>query len=287
MGVTIWSGLVLGSVYALIATGFLISMIPTGVFNFAQGAIVIGGSFIIYQLLSVAQVPAVWAVLLTIASGALVGLTCEVLTVRPLKGGTDRAIVTTVGASTVIAGLTGVKWGYLPLAVPFPGPATYAHVFGVAERPVELMTFGLAVLCALGLEITCRHTRRGQACLAVAEDRDAAMLRGVNVSALSLLAFIGAGAFGAITGILVGPITYAIPTLGASLALGGFVAVALGGEGSFVGGLVGGLAVGLTSTFAIRYLGASYGDLAVLALLLVTLAVRPKGMGGLAAARDV
>ena len=255
MGVTIWSGLVLGSVYALIATGFFVAMIPTGVFNFAQGAIVIGGSFLMYQFLSVSHVPAVLAVLLTIAIGALVGLACEVLTVRPLKGGTDRAIVTTIGASTVIVGLIGVKWGYTPLSVPFPGPIGYAHLAGVTERPVELFTCGIAVFSALGLELLFRYTRRGQACLAVAEDRDAAVLRGINMSGLSLAAFTAAGAFAAMTGVLVGPITYALPTLGVSLALGGFVAVALGGAGSFVGGLLGGFAAGLTSTFR----GALFG----------------------------
>ena len=68
--------------------------------------------------------------------------------------------------------------------------------------------------------------------------------------------------------------------LGTTLALYGFVAVALGGEGSFIGGLIGGLVVGVVASLAIRYLGANYGDIAVLALLLVTLAVRPKAWAG-------
>ena len=70
---------------------------------------------------------------------------------------------------------------------------------------------------------------------------------------------------------LIGPETYAIPTLANTIALGGFVSIALGGQGSFVGALLGGLLVGLASSFATRYIGANYADLAVLALLLVTL----------------
>ena len=88
-------------------------------------------------------------------------------------------------------------------------------------------------------------------------------------------------------GALTGPITYAMPTLGTTLALGGFVAIALGGEGSFIGGLLGGLLVGIVSALATRYINANYSDISVLVLLLVTLAVRPRGLGGIAEARHV
>jgi branched-chain amino acid transport system permease protein len=290
MAITIWTGLVLGSIYALVATGFTIAMVPTGVFNFAQGAIVVGGTFVTYQLLVVSGVPAGWALVLTALAGAAAGLLCEVLAVRPLRwarGNVDNALVTTVGASTVIAGLIGVKWGYLPLRVPFPGPSGYEHFLGTVASPIEIFTVAAAVVSALAFEGLFRYTRRGQACLAVAEDRDPAMLRGVNVSRLSLVAFTVAGAFGGLVGFLIGPTTYAEVTLAPTLALYGFVAVALGGQGSFIGGLLGGLVVGIVSTFASTYIGANYADLAVLALLLVTLAVRPKGLGGVAAARSV
>ncbi len=290
MAITIWTGLVLGSVYALVATGFTIAMVPTGVFNFAQGAIVIGGTFVTYQFLKVSGVATGPALLLTALIGAAVGLLCELLAVRPLRwagGNVDSALVTTVGASTVIAGLIGVKWGYLPLQVPFPGSTGFVHFLGTVASPVQIFTVAGAVLSAFTLEGLFRFTRRGQACLAVAEDRDPAMLRGVNVSRLSLVAFTAAGAFGGLVGFLIGPITYADATLVATIALYGFVAVALGGAGSFLGGLVGGLVVGLAATFATTYLGANWGDLAALVLMLGTLAVRPKGLGGVAAARSV
>jgi branched-chain amino acid transport system permease protein len=287
---TIWTGLVLGAVYALVATGFTIAMVPTGVFNFAQGAIVVGGTFFTYQFLVVSKVPAGWTLLLTALIGALAGLLCELLTVRPLRwarGSVDNAMVTTVGASTAIIGLIGAKWGYVPLLVPFPGPNGFLHALGAVATPVQIITVAAAVLGALTLEGLFRFTRRGQACLAVAEDRDPAMLRGVNVSRLSIVAFTCAGAVGGLVGFIVGPTTYADSSLGASLALYGFVAAALGGQGSFIGGLLGGLVVGLVATFASTYIGANYGDLAVLVLLLVTLGLRPTGLGGAASARTV
>jgi branched-chain amino acid transport system permease protein len=291
MLVTIWTGLILGSVYALVASGFAIAMVPTGVFNFAQGAIVIGGSFLTYQFLSVTKMAAALAVVLAILVGLVAGLLCELLAVRPLRWGRgtveSSAMVTTVGASTALIGLLGIKWGDLALQVPFIGPGGYLHFLGVTGQPVQLAVLAFAVVSAVALEAFFRYTRSGRACLAVAEDRDAAMLRGVNVSFLSLASFALAGAFGAAAGVLIGPITYAEPTLGTTLALYGFVAVALGGEGSFIGGLLGGLVVGVVASLAIRYLGASYGDIAVLVLLLVTLAARPKGLGGFTKARSV
>lgn len=290
MAITIWTGLVLGSIYALLATGFTIAMVPTGVFNFAQGAIVIGGTFVTYQLLARSGTPAGLALVLVALAGAVAGLVCELVTVRPLRwarGNVDNALVTTVGASTAIAGLIGAKWGYLPLQVPFPGPSGFVHFLGTVASPVQMFTVGAAILATFLLEAYFRYTRRGQACLAVAEDRDPAMLRGVNVSRLSIIAFTLAGAFGGLVGYLIGPITYADATLATTVALYGFVAVALGGEGSFVGGLIGGWVVGLASTFATTYIGANYGDLAALVLMLATLALRPKGLGGIASARSV
>jgi branched-chain amino acid transport system permease protein len=290
MAITIWTGLVLGSIYALVATGFTIAMIPTGVFNFAQGAITVGGTFVSYQFLVSSKVPTGWALVLTALAGAVLGLLCEVLAVRPLRwarGNLDNALVTTVGASTAIVGFIGVRWGYLPLQVPFPGPTRNLTFLGTVADPVEIFTVAAAVVSALALEGLFRYTRRGQASLAVAEDRDPAMLRGINVSRLSLVAFTAAGAFGGLVGFLIGPITYANASYGATVALYGFVAVAFGGEGSFIGGLLGGWVVGIVATFATTYLGANYSDLAVLVLLLVTLALRPRGLGGAARARSV
>jgi branched-chain amino acid transport system permease protein len=291
MAVLIWSGLVLGAIYALIATGFTVAQLPTGVFNFAQGAITTGGCLLAYEWLAAEHTALWWAILANVVIGAALGALCELLAVRPLRwaGGAvgSNAIVTTVGASTALIGAFGLRWGYQPLLVPFRGPQSTIHLLGAPEQPVEVIVVCAAIVAAVGFEAWFRRSRRGQACLAVAENREAATLRGVNVSALSLSAFVVSGAFGGVIGLIVGPITYAYPSLAATLALGGFVAIALGGEGSFIGGLLGGFLVGLASTFATRYIGANYSNLSILVLLLLTLAIRPAGLSGLSRARNV
>jgi branched-chain amino acid transport system permease protein len=292
MGVTIWSGLTLGAVYALVSVGFTVSLLPSGVFNFAQGAIVIAGTYLVYLMLHTAGFPLVPALALNALIGIGLGVACELIAVRPLRirgaaGSQQNELVTTVGMSTIIVGLLGIKWGYDPLQVPFHGPGESVHFLGISAAPVEIVVLGAAIVLATGLHLWFHATRWGRACLAVAEDRSAATLRGINVSLLSLGGFAAAGAIGTLSAFAIGPITYAIPTLANSLALGGFVAIALGGQGSFLGSLFGGLLVGLASSLATRYVGANYSDLAVLALLILTLAVRPSGLGAAAGARRV
>src|ERR1700722_12564218 len=144
MAVTIWSGLTLGAVYALVATGFTLTILPTGVFNFAQGALVIAGSFMAYEWLTKAGSGASPAVLIDAALGAFGGLACELLAVRPLRFGLRRLtgtseLVTTVGMSTMLIGIVGVKWGSLALQVPFKGPSQFVHFLGIAAEPIEII----------------------------------------------------------------------------------------------------------------------------------------------------
>jgi branched-chain amino acid transport system permease protein len=292
MSVTLWSGLTLGAVYAMVSLGFTLSLLPSGVFNFAQGAIVVGGTYLVYLLLHSAGFPLVPALILNALIGMGLGITCELVTVRPLRiggrtGGQQNELVTTVGMSTIIVGVIGIKWGYNPLLVPFHGPSTPVHFLGIIAAPVEIVLLLGAIVLAFALHFWFHATRLGQACLAVAEDRQAATLRGINVNLLSLGGFAAAGALGTLSAFAIGPVTYAIPTLANTIALGGFVAIALGGQGSFLGSLYGGLLVGIVSAFATRYIGANYADLAVLALLLATLLVRPSGLGAAAEARRV
>jgi branched-chain amino acid transport system permease protein len=129
-----------------------------------------------------------------------------------------------------------------------------------------------------GLHWWSRTTRIGLASLASAENRHAAMLRGVNTRALGVAAFALAGAIAGAVGIFVGTRTYAIATLGDGLALFGFVAIAIGGAGSQLGGLFGGFTVGLIYAFTARYLGSEFPQIAVFLLFLLILLVRPQGL---------
>src|ERR1700758_5088219 len=143
MAVTLWSGLTLGAVYALVSLGFTLSLLPSGVFNFAQGAIVVAGTYFVYDLLHTAGFAFVPALIINLLLGMGLGVACELLTVRPLRlrgrsGFQQNELVTTVGMSTAIVGLIGIKWGYDPLLVPFHGPQSSVHFLGIIAAPVEI-----------------------------------------------------------------------------------------------------------------------------------------------------
>jgi branched-chain amino acid transport system permease protein len=289
VAVTIWRGLTEGAIYALVATGFTIGLLPSGVFNFAQGALVLVGTYLTYFFFHTVGLPLIPTILLVIVGGALLGILCEVTTIRPLAKRREMhaELVTTVGMATALIGACGIAWGYLPLAVPFHGPTELVKFAGIHASPVSIILVVFSIVAAVACALWFRLTRVGQACLAASENRDAAQLRGINVGRLSLGAFALAGALAGAAALLIGPVTFAVPGLANKFALGGFVAIAIGCQRNFIGGLVGGLAVGVVSALATRYVGSEYGDLSILALLVLTLTIRPSGLGGLGELRRV
>jgi branched-chain amino acid transport system permease protein len=289
MGITIWSGLTEGALYAIVATGFTLGLLPSGVFNFAQGGLVVAGTYLAYFFFRTVGLPLIPTIALNLLCGATMGIICELTTIRPLakRRGSHAELVTTVGMATAIIGACGIAWGYLPLAVPFHGPTQIVKFLGIRASPVSIFLVIASILAAVACALWFRMTRVGQACLAASENPDAAQLRGINVSRLSLGAFAVAGALAGVAALLIGPITFAVPGLANNFALGGFVAIAIGGQRNFLGGLAGGMAVGLVSALAARYIGSEYSNLSILVLLVATLTIRPSGLGGLGEVRRV
>ncbi len=296
MEFVIWGGLAQGAIFVLLGAGFILSYLPSGVLNFAQGALVVGGSYLAYIWLHNLGFPGALAVALNIVIGIAIGCLCELVTVRPLRRRRNfrheghmpsGELLTTVGMAQILTGVYGRSFGYNPVLVPFIGPSSVIHLPGVAVLPVQVTVVALAIVVPLGLFVGFRSTRLGQACLAIAEDRDAAALRGINVSLLSLAGFGAAGLLAGLAAMVIGPITFAVPTLANSLALDGFVALAIGGEGSFAGLLVGGLGVGVVTSVVNRYFGPSYSDLSILICLLLVITIRPQGLGIRRRARSV
>ncbi len=152
-------------------------------------------------------------------------------------------------------------------------------VLGGRVLPVSIGLVACSIFVVVCLRLVMRHTMIGLACLATAENRPAAMLRGINVRMVSILFFAVAGALAGTTGVLVGPVTFAVYDGGNSLALMGFLALAIGGFGSQGGALLGGMAVGLVQAVSTRYLSSAYSDIVLFGMLLALLLTRRKGSG--------
>jgi branched-chain amino acid transport system permease protein len=210
---------------------------------------------------------------------AIIAVVEERLAIRLVRK-VEGQLVTTVGWATILTGAVEVIWGPNDRVVPSFVSSNAVTVLGGRVLPVGLVLIGTAILVASAIQLWLRRTMLGLACLATSEDGEAAVLRGVNVRRLSVMAFAASGALAGLVAIAVGPQTLAYDTLGSALALKGFVAMAVGGFGSIQGSLLGGLATGIVEAMAARYLGGNFPDLAVFALLTVVLLTKPTGVFG-------
>lgn len=286
----LFAGLSTGAIYGLVAIQYNIVFTGAGIFNFAQAQLLSLGTFIVI-LGTENKLPVGLVIVFAAAVCAAVGAAEEIIAVRPLRRGRSTTahgeLVTTLGVALLLDGVAFVVWGSNPLKVVFPGPTHVVTILSGRVLPVQIFVIGATLAIVGGLRLVFHHTKAGLACLAAAEDRQAAQLRGVNVSRLGTGTFAVAGALAGATAILVGPITFAVYNSGDSFALLGFLALAIGGYGSFIGAFIGGLGTGVTEAFVERYLGVNW-DLPVLfAILLLILLLRPSGLFGRAVARVV
>jgi branched-chain amino acid transport system permease protein len=278
---TIWTGLAIGAIYVLVAVGFNIVFVASGTFNFAQPQFLMIGTFVSYSVVVRMHLPVVVALIVGAAIGFVLGVLEEYLAVRPLAAsGVHGELVTTVGWSVVLQGAALLIWGSDPLRVPGMGSNHLISVLGGRISITDITLIALAVVLAVGTHVWFRRTRLGIASLATAEDSQAAMVRGINTRRLSTGAFAIAGALLGSLGSVVAPKTFAIFTLGSILVLKAFVAMAVGGFGSYLGAMIGGFVIGIIEAEASRYWGTSYINVTIFAVLIGVLLLRPQGLFG-------
>jgi len=278
---TILAGLSLGAVYALVAVGYNIVFMASGILNFAQAQFLMIGAFLSLGAARVLDLPLPVAVVGAAVIGGMIGGLEEVAAIRRLVGrGTHGELITTLGFATVLSGIALVIYGSDAQTVPYLGNLGSVTVAGGRAQWVDVILIVVAVTLTAGVGIVTRRSMLGLASLATSEDRQAAQLRGVSVAWMSFGAFVLAGALLAAVGPLVGAKTQASYSLGDELAVKAFVALVIGGFGSYPGALIGGFIVGLLELFTIRYAGFEWSNLLIFVLLLVVLIVLPRGIFG-------
>ncbi|MFN3215886.1 MAG: branched-chain amino acid ABC transporter permease [Acidimicrobiales bacterium] len=276
-------GLTAGAIYALLAMGYNVIFATTGVLNFAHGEMFMVGTMAGVLLYGDAGLPLGVALGLTLMIAATLGAAEERLAVRPALARSHTAlgwVLSTLGVAIILRSAFALAYG--PDLRRFPDilPSDTFEVAGALMSAEQIGLIVLAIVVAVVLDTTLKHTANGQALGAVAQDAEAASLRGLPVSALSVASFAIGSAIAALTGFFAAPITGAFPTVGFAFALKGFVAAAVGGIPSIKGALVGGLLLGLVESFGGDLFGAGYRDAVVFATLLAILALRPAGLFG-------
>ena len=276
----LFSGITVGSTYALAALGFTLIYNSSNVINFAQGEfIMLGGMLAVY--FTNAGLPLPVAFILAILIPAIVGIVMEKVTIEPVKGAeTVTLIIITIGASLVIRGLVQVWLGKGTFGLPAFSGETPIEVFGAILLPQSLWVLGVTALVVIALWYFFARTLQGKAMLATSYNRLAAELVGINTSWVLFMSFVMAAALGALGGILVTPITLTSYDVGIMLGLKGFVAAVVGGLGNGLGAVLGGLLVGVLEAMGAGYISSNYKDAIPFVLILLILFFKPKGLFG-------
>ncbi len=250
------NGLFLGSIYALIALGYTMVYGVLKLINFAHGEIFMVGAFVAYFCLSVYQysppgLAILIAMLAAMATCALLGLSIERLAYKPLRRASRlAALITAIGVSLFLQNIGILLFGAQPKTVPTILPSTplpwLSERTGLLVSLPNVVTVLAAVVLMIGLQLFVSRSRPGRAMRAVAEDREAAELMGINVDAIIALTFVIGSALAGAGGVLWGIRYPSIkPDLGLIPGLKAFVAAVLGGIGSIPGAMIGGLLIGV------------------------------------------
>lgn len=274
------SGLTVGAVYALVALGFTIIYNASGVVNFAQGEFVmLGGMVTVFAM--AAGMPMPVAAALAVVCGIVTGLLLHRLAIEPARGSSAVVlIIITIGGAFVIRGIAQIVFDKQFHKLPgFSGDAPI-NIFGASIVPQTFWVIGGSAIIVLLVTAFFEKTLLGRAVLATAANRLAAQLVGIDTGVIMALSFGMSAAIGALAGILVTPITLTSYDAGTMLALKGFAAVVLGGIGSPIGAIAGGLVLGLCEAFAAGYLSSSYKDAVAFIVMIGMLLVMPSGLFG-------
>lgn len=276
----LFSGVTVGATYALAALGFTLIYNASNVINFAQGEFIMLGGMLAYFFMH-SGIPMPLAILLAIAIPAVIGILLEKLAIEPARNAdVVTLVIITIGASLVIRGLVQIWLGKGAHTYPaFSGSEPFL-IGGATLLPQSLWVLGTTALVVAALWYFFSRTLAGKAILATSCNPLAAQLVGINTQWVLLISFALSAALGAIGGVLLTPITLTSYDVGIMLGLKGFVAVVVGGLGSGLGAVVGGLLVGIIEAMAAGYISSAYKDAVPFILILVILFFMPRGIFG-------
>jgi branched-chain amino acid transport system permease protein len=278
------SGLVVGAVYGLVGMGFAIIYKATGIVNFAQGELLMLIAYIAFSIAQSLSLSFLPLMLVTIPIAMLIGITLERLFIRPMLGEPVFSIVmVTVGLAVILRGITIMIWGPDPYEFPMEAASRVIMIGRIPFYEVQLYALATLAIVTIGAWAFFRFTRLGIAMRAVAANEGAAMLMGIEVSRIHMIAWGLSAAIAALAGVLFAALFKLGPTIWFE-GLRSFPAVILGGLDSVLGAALGGLVVGVIENMAQGYMGQGLREIAGFIVIVVILMIRPYGLFG---SRDI
>lgn len=278
------SGIVVGSIYALVALGFVLIYKSTAVINFAQGELLLFGAFLCLTLVTALKIPFWLAFFATLIAAALLGLLLERLFLRPMIGEPVISIIMlTIGLASVLKGAIYIVWGYETKVYPEVFPAEPIMLGGISVSQVYIYSVAFAIICLLLFNLFFRFSSAGIAMRAVANDQQAAQSMGISIKRIFGIAWAIAAVVASIGGILIGNINGVNSSL-SSFGLKVFPAVILGGLDSIPGAILGGLIIGVLEAVSGIYLDPLFEggtkEVVPFVVLVIVLMIKPYGLFG-------
>jgi branched-chain amino acid transport system permease protein len=279
-------GILLGGIYSLVSIGLNLIFGVIRVVNFAQGEFVMLGMYATYAAFSFLHMDPYLAIVIVFPSLFVLGVLVQRFIVQPLQGEPMMQIFATFGLLIVFQNVVLALTRGAALSVSSPVSSLTFPIRAMQVSVVRLIALVAATLVAFGVQFTLHHTLFGKAVRAVAQDRRAAQLMGVNVERAYMATFGVGAALAGLAGALLTPIYTLSPQIGGNFVIAAFAVVILGGLGSVWGAYLGGFIVGITEAFAGYYLDPSLKDAVWFMVFIVVLIIRPSGLFGRAGAEE-
>jgi len=293
------NGLVLGSIYALVALGYTMVYGILELINFAHGEMAMFGAMICLAVIGALAhggtgLGGVTIVLIGLGVAVVacmgLGFLVERVAYRPLRRAPRlAALITAIGVSIVLQNLAMLIWGKQYITFPALLPIVRYNVGGAVISNLQIFIFLLSCVLMVGLAALVKSTRLGRAMRATAQAQDIAGLMGINVNTIISLTFVIGAALAAVAGVMVSAY-YGLAHyyMGFLLGLKAFTAAVLGGIGNIAGAMLGGLLLGVIESLGAGYigtltggfLGSNYQDVFAFFVLILVLIFRPSGLLG-------
>lgn len=278
---TLVAGVLLGGVYALVSVGLNLLFGVVRVINFAHGEFVMIGMYLTYWLWLTTGIDPYLSLLIVAPVMFLLGMVFQTGIIRPLQGtSANMKIFATVGISIILQNLVLYFWGGQHRAVSTDYSTAVITVGDISISVARTVAFVGALVMVGALFYVMNRTMTGNVLRAIAEDGPTAVLVGIPVKKFYLIATGISIMLAGVAGTLLTPFTSASPLFGVHMTLIAFIVVVIGGMGSMVGSLVGGVLLGAIETLAGTYISPALQQVVLFALFIVVVLLRPQGLFG-------
>lgn len=278
------SGILLGGLYALMATGLAVVWTTLGVFNFAHGALLALGAFIAWQVTQGVAGGAgfLLAILISMIVMFFIGFVFHYVLIKPFERNANivlLAVITTLAASSIIENSILISWGATDKQIT-PPITSKISLFGSNINVYDIAILVVALLALLSLGLFLRNTSIGRSMRAVAQNREAAELMGLNVSQLFAITIGIAAATAALAGVFIGSLRFINPSFGADPLMKSLIVVILGGVARFSSPIYAAFIVGIAESFSSYFLGLYWAPAVLFGMMIIVLLIKPEGLFG-------